>query len=343
MQRLARRGGGWYARPPVEDEPTPARILRASLAWLRWERDLFGDFGLLPPSGRADETPRGESVVEQAAPAAPDAPMESVPVEAARSRAPARGTASDRSGGDASGASLPEMPEPLQRALFGGAAPSPAAPPRPLVASEESSVEQRPTGLPPEARARRLAELRERVEGCTACRLHEGRTRTVFARGAEGAEVVFVGEGPGFHEDQQGLPFVGPAGQLLDRMVAAMGLGEGDYYICNVVKCRPPGNRTPLPEEVAACEPYLQGQLEAIAPRVIVALGRPATEALGCMPPGGRGWRGRWGTWRGIPVMPTYHPAFLLRTPARKRDVWEDLKAVLRRLGREPPSRGRGR
>ncbi len=150
--------------------------------------------------------------------------------------------------------------------------------------------------------------------------------------------MAFVGEGPGYHEDQQGLPFVGPAGRLLDRMVRAMGFQPEAVYVCNVVKCRPPKNRTPLPEEVVACLPYLEGQLEAVGPRVIVALGRPATEALGCMPQSGRGWRGRWGVWRGIPVMPTYHPAFLLRSPQFKRHVWEDLKAVLARLGREVPS-----
>jgi DNA polymerase len=160
----------------------------------------------------------------------------------------------------------------------------------------------------------------------------------VFARGSHDAVVVFVGEGPGYHEDRQGVPFVGAAGQLLDRMIGAMGLGPDEIYICNVVKCRPPQNRTPLPDEASCCEPFLRRQLEIVGPQVIVALGRCAAETLGCAEPG-RAWRGMWGSWQGIPVMPTYHPAYLLRNPEMKRPVWEDLQKVLQRLGRTPPVR----
>jgi uracil-DNA glycosylase family 4 len=181
----------------------------------------------------------------------------------------------------------------------------------------------------------RLTVLAEQAAGCTACRLHESRTKSVFARGNPASEIVFVGEGPGYNEDQTGLPFVGAAGQLLDKMIVAMGYAPDDVYICNVVKCRPPENRTPQTDEATACAPYLIGQLEVIAPKVIVALGKCAAD-LGAMPEGGRGWRGQWSQYQGIPVMPTYHPAFLLRSPEFKRQVWDDLKIVLDRLGRKP-------
>jgi DNA polymerase len=181
-----------------------------------------------------------------------------------------------------------------------------------------------------------LEQLASEAAVCTKCALHEGRTHSVFARGNPRAELGFVGEGPGFNEDQQGLPFVGPAGQLLDKMIAAMGYRPDDVYICNVVKCRPPNNRTPRPDEAAACLPYLEGQLEEVAPRVLVALGRTAAVHLGCVEPDQRGWRGRWYRWRDIPVMATYHPAFLLRSPDKKRPVWQDLKQVMAHLGKRP-------
>ena len=180
-------------------------------------------------------------------------------------------------------------------------------------------------------RRARLTVLASEAATCTRCVLHAGRTRSVFARGSADARVAFVGEGPGYHEDQQGEPFVGAAGQLLDKMIAAMGLGRDDVYVCNVVKCRPPENRTPLPDEAGACAPFLRGQLEIVAPKVIVALGRCAAENLGCAE-AGRSWRGTWGAWSGVPVMPTYHPAYLLRTPEMKRPVWEDLQKVMQRL-----------
>jgi len=186
----------------------------------------------------------------------------------------------------------------------------------------------------------RLQQLAAAAATCTACVLHEKRRQAVFARGSESAELAFVGEGPGQEEDRQGLPFVGPAGQLLDRMIAAMGYGRDEVYVCNIVKCRPPENRTPRPEEAIACARFLVPQLELIAPKLIVALGRCAAENLG-VAQAGAPWRGRWGSWRGIPVMPTYHPAYLLRTPEHKRVVWADLQLAMTRLGRTPPARGR--
>lgn len=184
----------------------------------------------------------------------------------------------------------------------------------------------------------RLDVLIEDAATCTRCQLHEGRTKSVFARGNPDTDLVFVGEGPGYHEDQEGLPFVGRAGQLLDRMIAAMGYECDGVYICNVVKCRPPENRTPLPTEAQACSRFLIPQLDLVRPKAIVALGRCAAENLEVVPPAGR-WRGVWGEWRGIPVMPTYHPAFLLRSPQFKKPVWEDLQAVLKVLNRDLPKR----
>ncbi len=184
----------------------------------------------------------------------------------------------------------------------------------------------------------RLLQLANEAATCTRCDLFEGRTKSVFSRGSPDTDLVFVGEGPGYHEDQKGLPFVGRAGQLLDKMIVAMGYTPNDVYICNVVKCRPPENRTPHASEAAACAVFLNPQLEAIAPKAIVALGRCAADNLGCVPPQGK-WRGIWGQWRDIPVLPTYHPAFLLRSPQFKRVVWEDLQNVLHKLGRAVPQR----
>lgn len=189
-----------------------------------------------------------------------------------------------------------------------------------------------PPRLPLEDAIARLRVLADEAATCTACRLHEGRTKSVFARGNPAADLVFVGEGPGYNEDVQGSPFVGDAGALLDKMIAAMGYANDAVYICNVVKCRPPENRTPTPDEALACSTFLVPQLELVRPRVIVALGRTATDGLGLVPKTGP-WRGTWAKWRGIPVMPTYHPAFLLRSPDQKRVVWQDLQLVMAALG----------
>ncbi len=203
---------------------------------------------------------------------------------------------------------------------------------RSRVASLSEKGDGGASAIPRDSHAR-LRALASEAADCTRCELHRSRTKSVFARGTPDTDLVFVGEGPGLHEDQQGLPFVGRAGQLLDRMIAAMGYERDGVYICNVVKCRPPENRTPLPTEAVACAHFLVPQLEAVAPKAIIALGRCAAENLRCVPPSGK-WRGIWGEWRGIPVMPTYHPAFLLRSPQFKKPVWEDLQEVLRKLNR---------
>ena len=189
---------------------------------------------------------------------------------------------------------------------------------------------------------RTLAQVADQASGCTKCRLAESRTQVVFGAGAPDADLVFIGEGPGFHEDRQGEPFVGAAGQLLTRMLEAIGLSREQVYICNIVKCRPPGNRTPLPDEVATCRRFLDAQIAAIAPRVIVTLGKPASSLLLGRDVSITKVRGLWHEYRGTPVMPTFHPAFLLRqyTEQNRRLVWEDLKAAKERAGiaAEPPA-----
>jgi uracil-DNA glycosylase len=192
-----------------------------------------------------------------------------------------------------------------------------------------------------EERSARLSLLAEEVRSCQKCALHEGRKQTVFSRGSPLSEIVFVGEGPGADEDQQGEPFVGAAGQLLDRMIAAMGYGRDEVYICNIVKCRPPKNRKPEPVEMASCSPYLVSQLSVIKPRVIVALGATAVQGLIGTTEGITKLRGTWKAYKGsIPMMPTFHPAYLLRQPSAKREVWSDLKEVMRYLGKSVSEKG---
>ena len=160
------------------------------------------------------------------------------------------------------------------------------------------------------------------------------RKNIVFGVGDPDAALVFVGEGPGENEDNTGEPFVGKAGELLTKMIGAMGFSRSDVYICNVVKCRPPNNRNPQPDEIAACEPFLIRQLGAIAPRVIVALGKFAAQTLLRTDAPISAFRGNWYRYQGIALMPTFHPAFLLRNPASKREVWDDLKKVITELDR---------
>ncbi len=198
-----------------------------------------------------------------------------------------------------------------------------------------------------DAKARELLALDEtEVRGCTRCALHQTRTQTVFGQGNPGARLVFVGEAPGFEEDKQGLAFVGRAGQLLTRMIGAMGLSRDDVFICNVLKCRPPENRTPLADEILACGSYLRRQLATINPEVVVALGAPAAKTLlNTAQPIGK-LRGRFhdyllqgagGKPFSIPLMPTYHPAYLLRSPGEKRKAWADLQQVMALLGLTGP------
>lgn len=216
----------------------------------------------------------------------------------------------------------------------GEAAPAAAAP-TPAAAEPARAAEA------PADAAAGLAALAARLADCTRCKLHAGRTQVVFGEGNPRARVMFIGEAPGFHEDQQGRPFVGPAGQLLDRIITGgMGLRREDVYIANVNKCRPPNNRDPEPDEVAACLPFLREQVRLIRPEVIVCLGRVASSNLLGTTLHMRALRGRALTYEGIPVVVTWHPAYLLRNPAAKRETWEDIKRVNRLLGLpEQPAR----
>lgn len=180
-----------------------------------------------------------------------------------------------------------------------------------------------------------LPRIREDLGECTRCKLHKARHTIVFGDGNPNADLVFVGEGPGADEDAQGLPFVGRAGKLLTQMIEAMGLQRKDVYICNVVKCRPPENRTPEKDEVAACSPYLLRQLDSIGPKVIVCLGSVAAQTLLQTNRGISHFRGEWLDFRGHKLMATYHPAYLLRNPSAKSEVWKDLQKVMAELGLE--------
>lgn len=205
--------------------------------------------------------------------------------------------------------------------------PAPASVPAPVPA------EEKPVAASPAAVAR-LEAIRSDLGDCTRCKLHQGRTKLVFGVGNPEAKLMFVGEGPGAEEDARGEPFVGRAGRKLDQMIEAIGLKRAEVYIANVVKCRPPKNRDPEADEIATCSPFLAAQIAAIRPRVIVTLGSPATKTLLQTKVGITRLRGTWQEFEGIPVMPTYHPAYLLRAYTRENrtKVFDDLKAARARL-----------
>jgi len=228
---------------------------------------------------------------------------------------------------------------------------APRKPALPIMPKEAS--EQPVAATPGMAHAPSLFESVERIAGdtleivsgdlgdCTRCKLHRHRNKIVFGSGNPRAELMFVGEGPGHDEDLQGLPFVGRAGQLLTQMIEAMGLSRKDVYIANVVKCRPPENRAPEKDEVASCVPFLLRQIGATNPRAIVALGSIAAQNLLSTNKGISRFRGEWFDFRGSRLMATYHPAYLLRNPRAKPEVWSDLKKVMKYLGLTPPVRGK--
>ena len=183
-----------------------------------------------------------------------------------------------------------------------------------------------------------LTAIRDDIGDCTRCKLHtQGRTQIVFGVGNPAADLMFVGEAPGADEDTQGIPFVGRAGQLLTKMIEAMGLGRDEVYIANVLKCRPPGNRNPEPDEIETCEPFLFRQLASVQPKVVIALGAFAARTLLKTGDPISRLRGRVYDYRGAKLIPTFHPSFLLRSPGYKREAWEDLKKALALLGRELP------
>ncbi len=296
------------AAPPADDTREELRSITAALrAHAEWVA-ATGATGLPRAApdlarSRAASPPRADSVEPSEPPMSPgrasDATIDAAQQPERRPR--------------------PEVTEPLRERE---SLPASDAPPTPIEDAET------------------LEQLRDQVAVCTRCRLHASRTQAVFARGTAVSRLCFVGEGPGADEDEQGYPFVGAAGQLLDRMIAAMGLGRDEVYVCNIVKCRPPKNRKPEPDEMAACRPFLERQLRLAAPEVIVALGATAVQGLLDTNEGITRLRGRWKLYRGeVAVMPTFHPAYLLRSPRAKRAVWEDLQAVLRQLGRPLPAK----
>jgi len=185
-------------------------------------------------------------------------------------------------------------------------------------------------------KAAALKELRAKIGDCTLCKLHKGRTNLVFGAGNPNAELMFIGEGPGRDEDMQGEPFVGLAGQLLTKIIEAMGYKRSDVYIANIVKCRPPQNRAPEPDEVDACVGFLMSQVDIIRPKVIVCLGNVAVQSLFGPTLKITKARGKFLEWQGIPVMPTYHPAFLLRNANMKKPVWDDMQKVMKFLASRP-------
>ncbi len=228
-------------------------------------------------------------------------------------------------------------PEPEERAApRGEPAPAPAAgPSRKPPKREGSDVKERPS-----SGFANLEEVRAELGDCRRCGLCEKRTNIVFGVGNPEARIMFVGEGPGADEDAQGIPFVGRAGKLLtDIITKGMGLRREDVYIANVVKCRPPGNRDPEPDEMDACMPFLEAQIAVIRPEVIVALGRVAVQALMGHPVQITKFRGQWTNFRGVSLMPTFHPSYLLRNPAAKRQVWEDVQAVMEKLDLPLPAK----
>ncbi len=322
---------------PREELASIAASLRA---YLEWQVDC-GSSGIpRRPRGVAPAATSAETIVPEEPPTRRAPPPPSVAMPSSLLRDPSPPT------------SLPDLPpesigtreareaEPLPPISLPAESFFPSAP------SRRGSV---PPAPPPPSIVvpRPLDVLAADVQSCTSCKLHETRKSTVFARGNVNSQLCFVGEAPGADEDEQGIPFVGRAGQLLDRMIQAMGLNPAsDVYVCNIIKCRPPGNRRPEPDEVAQCIPYLHEQLAHADPKVIVALGNTAAASLLGTKLGITKLRGTWKLYRGkIPVMPTYHPSYLLRPgPTQseaKRQAWEDLQLVMKELGLAPKSTAR--
>jgi len=253
---------------------------------------------------------------------------------------PATATARPAAPKAAAPAAKLEAPATPARAPEGASSPAAAAlPPRPAPAPIE--LLSRYPGLEKTAT---LEELSAFIGDCQRCKLAPLRTHLVFGVGNPQADLMFVGEAPGADEDARGEPFVGRAGQLLtDIIERGMGLSRADVYICNVIKCRPPDNRNPEPDEVAACEPFLMRQIDLVRPRAIVALGTFAVQALLKVKTPISRLRGNWQEVRGVKLMPTFHPAYLLRSPGEKRLVWQDIQEVMKLLGLEIPARGGAR
>jgi len=342
-----------------DDTPDAAQDLSALLDDVRrhllWQEEAAGRVLMMDARAALELQRSGPSLRERfarahgapdTAPAAParrpEAPLPRPPMPSPAPDAPAPGLAGPAMTGPArmsapmsAPAAPPRSPSPEARAAV-ARAPAPGA-----LLDVPRQAPRSPGPLPGMSSGERptLDEVRRELGDCRRCKLCTGRKNIVFGTGNPRAELVFVGEGPGESEDLQGVPFVGAAGDLLTKMIGAMGYRRDDVYICNVVKCRPPGNRNPEPEEIAACEPFLRAQLAAIQPKVVVALGKFAAQTLLRDGTPITRLRGNWRTYEGIQLMPTFHPAYLLRSPAEKRKAWEDLQAVMKVLGKQPGSR----
>jgi uracil-DNA glycosylase len=267
---------------------------------------------------------RVQRPAQTAAFAPAQAPGGSPPAAAARAPTPAPRAAS---------AELSETDQPHERFRVVTPPPPPAPAPEPAFAREIRARAAACTSL---------GELRALVAGCTACGLAETRTQTVFSDGRAPARILFVGEAPGQHEDERGVPFVGAAGELLTKIIEqGMGIPRSEVHIANVLKCRPPGNREPAPEEKALCTPYLDRQIELVDPEILVALGLHAARHLLRSTLSMGRLRGKIHLLNGRKVVATYHPAFLLRNPAAKKDCWQDIQLAMRAIGLEPPARAR--
>jgi DNA polymerase len=312
-----------------------AELLRAAREALRDEL-AGGRFAILP---RRRGSPNGRPTASLAA-AKAQAQAQPAPEPRTPNPEPESGDVSERirrfrearAARAAAGASAAKTPAAKTSAA------EPGIPARGITSTRDMGVfGTKPLTDPKQPPQERLAELAGLAEQCAQCTLKATRNKMVFGDGPPQADLVFVGEAPGADEDASGIPFVGRAGQLLNKIIAAMGLKRQEVYICNVLKCRPPGNRTPLPGEAAQCWPFLREQLELLRPKVICALGAPAARTLlDTEEPIGR-LRGAVHDYHGVPLVATYHPAYLLRSPGEKGKVWEDMKVVLKLLGRPVP------
>ncbi|CAN5561290.1 hypothetical protein BH09MYX1_BH09MYX1_42160 [soil metagenome] len=329
--------------PPEEDPRVELGNIAASLrAYLEWQRES-GASGI--PRAKKVAQAKAAGTADEAAAPAPTLTKPAAPASAklAAPIGPDWAAASAKIAERPPAARAPTTkatPERVAEHEYLAPFPSAAASLPPVTATVAPVVAIVAT---PAAPPRPLPLVADIVATCTKCALAETRTNTVFSRGNPAAKLCFIGEAPGADEDAQGLPFVGRAGQLLDKMIAAMGLDpDQDVYVCNIIKCRPPGNRKPEPEETAACIPYLHEQIAAVDPKVIVALGNTAVASLLGTTLGITKLRGDWKLYRGrVLVMPTYHPSYLLRESGQqaqaKREAWMDLQKVMKELGIAQP------
>jgi uracil-DNA glycosylase family 4 len=335
---------------PAEDDARAqirvefAQLVASLGAYVEWQRDT-GAVGF-PKLRRAAAAHAPVAVHEPEPPHAEDAPV--APPPAVISTPPPAPVAAAQASGVVAQQPVVQQPSPVaqqasavapQPAADVQAAASPVHAPGPAAQPAAADYDLLPPALPPDEARVRLKTLADQAQACRACRLGSQRTQAVFARGSQTAKVMFVGESPGVDDDKQGAPFVGRAGQMLDKMIVAMGLSmEKDVYICNVLKCRPSDGHRPAADEVAACMPYLHQQVDLVRPRAIIALGNTAVMALLESKEGIDRWRGQLKTYRGQRLLvATYHPSFLLRPGPEqanaRKTTWEDLQLVMKQLG----------